>query len=163
MGPDGYVYASRAHDHEDGPPGLHLTNARIYQFHPASGWFVRTYIMGVNSGIEHPTGFDFVPDAGTDCNNNLFPDNCDIASGFSKDLNGNGIPDECESGCIGDLNGDKMVGQEDLGILLATYGLCEGQPGYNAVANIAPNPGGPQCIDQSDLGVLLSVYGNVCP
>lgn len=162
LGPNGDVYASRAHDHE-GPPGLHLTNARIYQFDAESGWFMHTYVMGVNSGVQHPTGFDFVPDQGTDCNDNLKPDNCDIASGFSKDVNNNGIPDECEAACLGDLNGDKVVGQEDLGILLATYGLCEGQPGYNPIANIAPNPGGPQCIDQADLGTLLSVYGNVCP
>lgn len=31
-----------------------------------------------------------------DCNTNLSPDGCDIASGTSPDVNGNGIPDECE-------------------------------------------------------------------
>ncbi len=31
-----------------------------------------------------------------DCNDNLVPDECDIASGTSQDLDGDGIPDECE-------------------------------------------------------------------
>lgn len=35
--------------------------------------------------------------AGVDCNNNLVPDDCDIASGTSEDCNKNNIPDECES------------------------------------------------------------------
>ncbi|MFH1747890.1 MAG: S-layer family protein [Planctomycetota bacterium] len=34
---------------------------------------------------------------GFDCNNNLVPDDCDIASGFSNDCNANAIPDECEN------------------------------------------------------------------
>ena len=40
-----------------------------------------------------------VPGCGTapDCNGNLVPDACDIASGFSADCNLNGIPDECEN------------------------------------------------------------------
>ncbi len=32
-----------------------------------------------------------------DCNGNLVPDECDIASGFSEDCNLNAIPDECEN------------------------------------------------------------------
>lgn len=52
----------------------------------------------------------------------------------------------------GDLNGDGKVNQSDLGILLAAFGTCIGQPGYNAVADID----GDGCVGQSDLGTLLS-------
>ncbi|HEY3243823.1 MAG TPA: hypothetical protein VGM03_10770 [Phycisphaerae bacterium] len=40
-----------------------------------------------------------VPGCGTaaDCNGNLAPDACDVASGSSGDCNANGLPDECES------------------------------------------------------------------
>lgn len=71
---------------------------------------------------------------------------------------------ECNSPpLIGDINGDGVVGQEDLGILLAAFNTCEGDPNYNPAANIAPGPS-PQCIDQSDLGVLLANYGKTgCP
>ncbi len=101
LGPEGDVYVSRANIQGPGPDPLHLSNPRVYQFDVVSGFFLRAYILGVDSGILHPTGFDFIPDAGTDCNFNQVPDNCDIASGFSRDVNGNGIPDECEPGLPG--------------------------------------------------------------
>ncbi|MEM7354327.1 MAG: M12 family metallo-peptidase [Acidobacteriota bacterium] len=97
LGPDGDVYVSRAHDHgkSAGPAPLHLTNARVYHFEAQSGFLVRAYVLGVNSGVEHPTGFDFVPGDAIDCNLNLIPDACDVASGTSQDLNGDGVPDSC--------------------------------------------------------------------
>ncbi len=118
LGPEGSVYVSRTHDQESAPlPGtgaLHLTNARIYEFRSDNGYFVRAYIMGVNSGVLRPTGFDFVPDQGTDCNHNLYPDNCDIASGRSQDLNHNGIPDECEASvCYADCDGSGSLNVND--------------------------------------------------
>ncbi|MEM7586661.1 MAG: hypothetical protein AAF560_24950, partial [Acidobacteriota bacterium] len=101
LGPDGGVYVSRAHDHGDhrpdplSPERLHLTNARIYHFDAATGFLLRAYVLGVNSGVEHPTGFDFVPGEATDCNLNLIPDSCDIADGTEQDVDGDGIPDSC--------------------------------------------------------------------
>ncbi len=119
LGPEGNVYVSRTHDQESGGTGaLHLTNARIYEFRAGNGFMMRSYVQGVNSGIEHPTGFDFVPDAGTDCNNNQVPDNCDITSGFSPDVNSNGVPDECEELCYPDCNG---VG----GLTIADFGCFQ--------------------------------------
>jgi hypothetical protein len=62
--------------------------------------------------------------------------------------------------CVGDLDGDKQVGQSDLGILLASYSLCPGQPGYSPAAGaLAGDP----CVTQADLGVLLASYGTLCP
>jgi hypothetical protein len=61
---------------------------------------------------------------------------------------------------LGDLNGDCMVDQSDLGILLAAYGACPGDPGYLAAAGaLAGDP----CVTQADLGLLLAAYGTVCP
>ncbi len=39
-----------------------------------------------------------------DCNQNLVPDECDIAAGTSEDVDANGVPDECE-----DCNGNGIV------------------------------------------------------
>lgn len=36
------------------------------------------------------------PSVRADCNANLVPDQCDIASGFSQDSNADGVPDECQ-------------------------------------------------------------------
>ncbi|NNF43491.1 MAG: hypothetical protein HKN62_10685 [Phycisphaerales bacterium] len=161
LGPDGDVYVSRAHDHEEGATGgkgeLHLTNARVYQFDVDNGNMVRAYILGINSNLEHATGFDFLPGADVDCNLNLVPDPCDIASGTSLDVNGNGVPDECEGDvCLGDLDESGDVGFSDLVAVLSDWGPC---------------PAGRPCpsdLDQSgdvgfsDLLTLLSAWGP-CP
>lgn len=106
------------------------------------------------------------------CRNQLYkidPSNGDIAligSGGYSDIRGiEGIGPSC----VGDINGDGKTCQGDLGILLATYGLCEGDPGYVAAANLStsttcPTNPGLQVIDQTDLGVLLADFGcGGCP
>lgn len=76
------------------------------------------------------------------------------------DLDGN----LTEAYVTGDINGDGNVDQVDFGILMAAYGKCQGESGYNAAANLSDasmcssDPNLP-VIDQADLGVLLSVYG----
>jgi hypothetical protein len=160
LGPEGDVYCSRARDDAAPlpPPGgepLHLSNARIYRFNVSSGFFVLSYIMGVNSNLSNPTGFDFVPDAGTDCNNNQFPDSCDIASGQSADDNHNGTPDECETVCVGDINDDGVVDLGDLAILLSNFGV----PGGGYPEGDLNNDG---TIDLSDLALILARFGTSC-
>jgi hypothetical protein len=162
LGPEGDVYCSRTHDHgaplppPDGTP-LHLSNARIYRFDPASGYFVLCYVMGVNSNLVNPTGFDFVPDAGTDCNNNQFPDGCDIATGRSADVNENGKPDECETICAGDVNGDGGVNLADLAVLLSNFGV----PGASAYSQGDLNDD--DSVNLADLALLLARFGTTCP
>lgn len=56
------------------------------------------------------------------------------------------------AGIPGDINGDGKVDQQDLGILLASYGLCQGQPGFIPAADIDQDG----CVGQSDLGILLA-------
>ena len=55
-----------------------------------------------------------------DCNQNDIPDECDIASGFSEDIDGNGVPDECE-----DCNGNGIPDGCDV----TCDGACSSIPG----------------------------------
>lgn len=123
LGPDGDVYVSRAHDHESPFPdrdALHLTNARIFQFDAQSGKMVRAYVQSLDSGIEHPTGFDFVRSGG-DCNLNLVPDSCDISMGVSEDEDGDGVPDECRGLCAADHDGNGVVDTRDFLLFLTHW------------------------------------------
>ena len=55
----------------------------------------------------------------------------------------------------GDLNGDGDVDIACLSALLGIYGLCDGQPGYDAAADYDASG----CIDLPDLWTLLANYG----
>jgi hypothetical protein len=56
-----------------------------------------------------------------------------------------------------------VIDLQDLGVLLATYGLCPGDPGYAAVANLVdPNTPPDGCVGLADLGFLLAQYGDDC-
>ena len=76
--------------------------------------------------------------AGADCNGNLIPDECDIASGFSLDCNGNGIPDECEEDC----NGNGIP--DDCDIAAGTSPDCNGN-GIPDECEVPPIGTGPDC------------------
>lgn len=90
---------------------------------------------------------------GTDCNHNSRDDACDISAGLSLDANANGLPDECE--CVGDVNGDYLTNLSDVADELADYGLCSGDPGFDAGKDL-DNSG---CVDLSDIAIMLSDYG----
>jgi len=59
----------------------------------------------------------------------------------------------------GDMDGDGDVDLADLSALLATYGLCDGDAGYNAAADFDND----DCITLADLATLLARYGSTCP
>lgn len=61
--------------------------------------------------------------------------------------------------CIGDIDGNGVVGQGDLGILLGAFGKSAGDAGYDACADLDGNDN----IGQGDLGLLLSNFGINCP
>ncbi|MCA9289794.1 MAG: hypothetical protein KDA25_01625 [Phycisphaerales bacterium] len=160
-GSDGHVYVSR---HNSGRPGahddetwlddhqvdaLHINSTRIYVFEGQTGIFLRSYVTGNDTELDLPTGFDFLPDAGTDCNRNFRPDACDILSGASDDVNGNGVPDECETIIDADLNGDGVVGPADLAILLGQWGPCRG---------CAADLDGDGIVGPGDLSALLAQW-----
>ena len=56
---------------------------------------------------------------------------------------------------VGDIDGDCDVDLSDLAGLLGLYGLCDGDPGFDALADFDQNG----CIDLSDLATLLGHYG----
>lgn len=60
--------------------------------------------------------------------------------------------------CPWDLDHDGMVGLSDLATLLATYGLCAGDPGYLPAADFVPD----DCVNLADLAELLAHYGEQC-
>ena len=62
-------------------------------------------------------------------------------------------------GCAGDIDGDQDVDLSDLTGLLGTFGLCAGQPGFNASADFDASG----CVDLADLTGLLSAFGRPCP
>lgn len=73
------------------------------------------------------------------------------------DIDGDGILDKCE--CKADFDENGVVDLADLAFLLAFYELCEGDEGYDPIANIA---GCDDCINLQDLSHLLGEYGD-CP
>jgi hypothetical protein len=89
-----------------------------------------------------------------DCNGDGIVDYGQILDGTFADADGNGVPDLCEI-CIGDLNGDGVVGPPDLGILLAVWGTDGGDI-------VGADINGDGTVNASDLGPLLGDWG-VCP
>ncbi|MHC4064670.1 MAG: M12 family metallo-peptidase, partial [Planctomycetota bacterium] len=168
IGPDGDVYVSRhgtaAHPPvESGGQHLHLTQARVYQFDVDTGRFVRAYLIGNDTGLDMPTGFDFMPGGQTDCNFNQSPDSCDLTAGASPDCNANAMPDECERLSGGDFDGDGDVGPDDF----AAFSDCLAGPDQ------PPNPTDASCagacldafdfdldedVDLEDFDALTEVY-----
>jgi len=60
--------------------------------------------------------------------------------------------------CPGDTDGDLDVDLDDLTRLLQTYGLCDGDPGYDPATDLDSSG----CIDLDDLTLLLQVFGAEC-
>lgn len=55
----------------------------------------------------------------------------------------------------GDVDHDGDVDLQDLAALLAAYGICAGDPGFNPDADFNHD----RCVDLSDLAILLANYG----
>ena len=92
-----------------------------------------------------------------DCNANGVPDEDDLDSGLSTDLDGNGIPDECD--CLGDADHDFDVDVADLSEMLERFGRCVGDEGFRADLDL----NGSGCLDLEDLSVQLARLGEYCP
>jgi hypothetical protein len=60
--------------------------------------------------------------------------------------------------CAGDVNGDHVRDMQDLGAILASFGLLPDDPSYNADADL----NGDGTIDLNDLGGLLAVFDTPC-
>ncbi len=152
LGPSGNVFASRHLISTD----LHINSTRIFEYDIRDGHFVHSFVTGNDTGLYNTTGFDFVPDAGTDCNHNSFPDNCDILSGRSEDRNHNGIPDECET-CRIDYNFDGEIDFSDIEGFLVSYSA-----GILGTSAPGADLNGDGEIDFSDIEVFLALYVAGC-
>lgn len=67
---------------------------------------------------------------------------------YAIDITPDGTP-------AGDIDGDGDVDVSDLGALLAAFGACISDPGFNPAADLNANG----CIDIGDLGILLAHFG----
>jgi hypothetical protein len=61
--------------------------------------------------------------------------------------------------CPADIDGDGIIGINDLSLLLSSFGLCHGQAGFRQAADLVPD----RCIGLSDLAALLAQFGTACP
>ena len=75
---------------------------------------------------------------------------------------GPGCPNPGASGyyCTADLDANCEINISDLAALLSTYGMCPGDPGYIAAADLTDD--GNPCIAIADLATLLGQYNDVC-
>jgi hypothetical protein len=80
----------------------------------------------------------------------------DYPSYFTREAGFGAVRLEIELGgdVPGDVNGDGVVDQSDLGLLLAAYNFCDGDANWNADADLD----GDGCVGQTDLGILLANY-----
>ncbi|MCA9242449.1 MAG: hypothetical protein KDA32_00730 [Phycisphaerales bacterium] len=62
---------------------------------------------------------------------------------------------EKATGLRSDINGDGEVGIADLAVLIASFGKCEGEPGYEAQSDLT----GDDCVGLEDLSLLLGDFG----
>jgi len=84
-----------------------------------------------------------------DCNRNRQLDVCDILQGTSLDQDLDGRPDECAPICLGDFDGDGVVGGADLGVFLLEWNN----------ASSAADLNGDGTVDGMDFGVFLTAWG----
>jgi len=155
MGPDGHIYASRAHAHRSAPGGdgtgqLHVSDVRIFQFDVATGDFIRAYVMGDDTTLVGTSGFDFMPGDDTDCNHNRLPDACDIASGVGRDINLNGRLDECD--CLADWDSSGTLNSNDISAFLSAWLASVGGSGMNGDFD------GNGMVNSSDISAFLAAW-----
>ncbi len=142
-----------------GEPGCCLPDEDWLDFNVGSGeWRDRQECVDQFPNVLEP-GFALV-EWSADCNGDGLVDYGQILDGTFEDADGNGVPDCCDADeqcdpCIGDLNGDGVVGPPDLGILLAVWD-SDGSIVTGSDIN------GDGTVNASDLGPLRGAWG-ACP
>jgi hypothetical protein len=80
--------------------------------------------------------------------------------GGTVTVNGLPLAISIEGGvCLGDGNGDGLVSGPDVPLLIATFGLVEGQAGYNPIFDF----NGDNAVSGPDVPGFIAVFGTVCP
>ncbi len=83
-----------------------------------------------------------------------------VGDGFGEWDESDGVFSVQEGSSLpGDIDGDCDVDLSDLSILLAAYGTCDGDSGFDAAADLD----GDACVALGDLSILLAHYGETCP
>ncbi len=107
---------------------------------------------GRNAGAAFDAGAVYMIDLAADCNGNCVADDCDIASGFSLDIDCDGKPDECEIMCHADIApacGDGQVNGADLGVVIGSWGPGSGPADINRDG----------IVNGADLGIIIGCWG----
>ncbi|MFM9995882.1 MAG: PQQ-dependent sugar dehydrogenase [Phycisphaerales bacterium] len=105
-------------------------------------------------GDASPRVWKIVPDEpAPDCNENGRTDGCDIALGFSPDINGNGVPDECEEVCYPDCNSSGSLTVADFGCFQSKYALNHPYADCNVSGSLSI----------ADFGCFQSKFVLACP
>jgi len=60
--------------------------------------------------------------------------------------------------CLGDIERDLDVDLTDLSLQLAAFGTCDGDVGYNLLADLDDSG----CVDLVDLSLMLAEFGTIC-
>jgi hypothetical protein len=120
---EGVVHPGGNLDSKLGQFALSVSPDAIGTFVFDLGGFPKTFIAGLDvqpvAVASHPLTICTTPLA-ADCNNNLVPDECDVAAGKSLDENANAAPDECDL----DLDGDQDLDLRDAAGMLNCFGTA---------------------------------------
>lgn len=112
--------------------------------HEPPYWFGSEIAMSQRFIVAGAFGATYVDEtalpAGCDCNGNGQGDWVDVLAGLSIDVNHDGAPDECQ--CLGDVNDDGFIDENDVVAVLLVWGGsdpcpedidCNGVVGFNDV------------------------------
>jgi hypothetical protein len=91
-----------------------------------------------------------------DCDSNAVDDLRDIVNDAARDMNQDGKLDTCQA--LGDVDGNGCVTISDLGAVLAGFGFCGGQAGFDRRTDFDAS----NCTNISDLAIVLLNFGQ-CP
>jgi hypothetical protein len=145
-------YCKYPNDDPVNPVYLEILNTNKSQVYPpeiVDNYYMRKLILGLDVWTDPvPAPFKIT---GADCS-----DYGVVEHDFTEIYHVNTIDivfDQTRIGGDADFDGD--VDHSDLGILLAAWGKCEGDEGFNWRADFDCSG----CIDHPDLGILLANWG----
>lgn len=85
----------------------------------------------------------------------------DSITGNNQTTNSNTyqLMDRPEVACVGDIDGDGLIGLADLNAILSSFNTASTEPGYNAAADLDDD----DFVGFTDLNIVLSAFNTACP